>query len=236
MLTRIEGHCPVCERPTVFTSPTRWLRGNLLCGHCRSVPRERALAWCLASFIPDWRNLAIHESSPAPRSLSQRLKREGRHYIESHYFPDVLPGTMHEGVRCENLEQMSFADESLDLHLHLDVLEHVNQPRACFEEMERTLKPGGRMIFTTPIYPGKLKTERRALYRPEGITFLAEPEYHGNPISEKGALVTFHYGADLPNLIRAWAPRCGVSVIALLDPHYGILGPFREVFVVTKRG
>ena len=32
-----------------------------------------------------------------------------------------------------------------------------------------------------------------------------KPEYHGNPVSDKGALVTFHYGYDLPELIREWS-------------------------------
>lgn len=142
---------------------------------------------------------------------------------------------MFEGFRVENLEAMSFADDSIDLHVHLDVLEHVNQPTACFEEMARTLKPGGMMIFTTPVYEGKLATERRAAYGPNGeVYLLAEAEYHGNPISDKGALVTFHYGADFADLILMWAPNCGVNMITLNDASLGVLGKFREVFVVTK--
>lgn len=233
---RIEGVCPACDQETVFSSRTHNYRGNLYCANCGSVPRERALAWALTAFAPDWRDLDLHESSPAARSLSLRLKAEGTRYIDSQFFPGAPLGQPHDGVRCENLEALTFADESLDLHVHLDVLEHVNQPKDCFAEMERTLRPGGRMIFTTPIYGTRPKTERRALYTKEGVRHLAKPEYHGNPVSADGALVTFHYGADFANLIRAWAPRCGVMMLTPLEPYYGIVGGFREVFVVTKRG
>lgn len=179
--------------------------------------------------------MALHECSPADRSISARMRRECPGYIGTQYFPGIASGTMHQGYRCENLEALTFADESLDLHCHLDVLEHVNDPALCFAEMQRTLKVGGKMIFTTPVYEGKLHTERRAHYGPNGVQHFAEPEYHGNPISNEGALVTFHYGSDFADLILAWAPKCSVNMITLNDPHLGVLGKFREVFVVTRR-
>ncbi|WP_371055258.1 class I SAM-dependent methyltransferase [Rhodosalinus sp. K401] len=177
----------------------------------------------------------LHESSPADRSISARMRTECPGYIGSQFFPDVPPGETRSSMRSENLEALTFADESIDLHVHLDVLEHVNDPAACFAEMERTLKPGGRMLFTTPVYEGKPKTERRAHYGPEGVRHFAEPEYHGNPIDSRGALVTFHFGTDLSDLILAWAPSCGVRMITLNDPRIGVLGEFREVFLVEKR-
>lgn len=235
MTHRHEGECPVCETAAVFVSEHDWLRDGLLCSNCGSIPRERAFAWCLEAFCPDWRDRIVHECSPADRSISARMRKECPGYIGSHFFPDVPPGTMHEGYRSENLERLTFPDESIDLHVHLDVLEHVNDPAACFAEMERTLRPGGMMLFTTPVYEGKLETERRAHYGPDGVQHFAEPEYHGNPIDPRGALVTFHFGADLADLILAWAPRCGVRMVTLNDPGIGVLGKFREVFVVRKR-
>lgn len=228
------GHCSVCDQPAIFRSKTYNLRANLFCNHCRSIPRERAFAWCLREFVPNWRNLVVHESSPASRSISEVMKRDCKQYIGTQYFPEIAGGEFKDGVRCENLEALTFADESIDLHCHLDVMEHVNKPSFCFSEMRRTLKPGGKIIFTTPVYDGKMKTERRALYGPEGIKHFAEPEYHGNPINDQGALVTFHYGSDFADLIRAWAPDCGVIMITILDPKLGVLGRFREVFVITK--
>lgn len=236
MLHRHSGHCPVCDRKTHFVSDSDWLRDNLKCDHCQSIPRERAFALCLERYAPGWRGMALHECSPANRSISARIRRECTGYVGSQFFEAVPRGQMQDGYRSEDLETLTFADASLDLHCHLDVLEHVNHPDRCFAEMARTLRPGGKMIFTTPYYPAKAETERRAAYGPTGEKFLLFPaEYHGNPISDEGALVTFHYGVNFPDLIRLWAPDCVVEMITLTDPGIGVIGPFREVFVVTKR-
>jgi SAM-dependent methyltransferase len=235
MLHRYSGHCPACNRPAEFVSESHWLRDNLKCTECGSIPRERAFAACLEQFAPDWRNLALHECSPADRSISARIRQDCAGYVGSQYYPDIPRGQMHGGYRSENLEQMTFADASLDLHCHLDVLEHVNHPERCFADMARTLRPGGKMIFTTPYYPDKPETERRAAYGENGETYLLfEAEYHGNPISDQGALVTFHYGQNFADLILLWAPGCAVEMVTLTDPTRGLLGAYREVFVVTK--
>lgn len=236
MLHRYAGTCPACEKRTDFVSADHWLRDNLLCEQCGSIPRERAFALCLQRWCPDWRSMQVHESSPADRAISARIRRECPGYVGSQYFPDIARGEVHEGWRSEDLQALTFADASLDLHCHLDVLEHVNHPDRCFAEMERTLRPGGRMIFTTPYYPDKAATERRAGIGPDGAVFLLFPaEYHGNPISSEGALVTFHYGRDFPDLIRLWAPKCAVEMVTVTDARAGILGEFREVFVVTRQ-
>lgn len=235
MLHRYSGYCPVCQRQVEFTSDNDWLRDNLKCSRCGSIPRERAFAHVLERVCPDWRKRVMHECSPADRSISARMRKECRKYIGSQYYPDIPRGQMHGGYRSEDLEAMTFADASIDLHCHLDVLEHVNHPDRCFAEMARTLRPGGMMIFTTPYYPEKTQTERRAAYGDKGETFLLfEAEYHGNPISEAGALVTFHYGQNFADLILLWAPRCQVEMVTLTDPGIGVIGPYREVFVVTR--
>ena len=71
-LEELPGLCPICECPTTFKATGPWLRETLLCDPCpkqmgRSVPRERALALVLKTLRPNWRDLAIHESSPARR-------------------------------------------------------------------------------------------------------------------------------------------------------------------------
>lgn len=237
MIHRSSGRCPVCGRLTDFVSDSHWLRDNLKCEQCHSIPRERAFAYCLERFTPDWRRLSIHECSPADRSISARMRRDCAGYVGSQYYADVPRGQMHAGYRSENLEAMTFADASFDLHCHLDVMEHVNHPDRCFSEMARTLRPGGKMIFTTPYFADKAETERRAAYGEAGEVFhLVPPEYHGNPISEAGALVTFHYGRNFPDLILLWAPGCSVEMITISDPAVGVLGDFREVFIVTKGG
>ncbi|MGQ0519368.1 class I SAM-dependent methyltransferase, partial [Bacillus sp. D-CC] len=51
-------------------------------------------------------------------------------------------------IRCENLEDMTFQNESFDLFITQDVFEHVMEPKKAFKEIERVLKPGGALLYT----------------------------------------------------------------------------------------
>ena len=41
-------------------------------------------------------------------------------------------GSEKDGVRCENLEKLTFANETFDLVITQDVMEHVHTPQAAF--------------------------------------------------------------------------------------------------------
>ena len=45
---------------------------------------------------------------------------------------------------------LPFRDESFDLAVSYDVIEHVTEPRRFVSEMARVLKPGGRLLIYTP--------------------------------------------------------------------------------------
>ncbi|WP_082434520.1 polysaccharide pyruvyl transferase family protein [Devosia sp. A16] len=228
------GHCPICETDVEFTAQHDWYRDHLLCSRCGSIPRERALALVLGRRFPNWRNLAIHESSPHPRGASLKLKRECKSYVASHYFPGKPLGMVVDGFRNEDLEVQTFLDESFDLVVTLDVMEHVNQPGDVLREVERTLKPGGAYIFTSPTYKDRVTSERRALYNTDGsILHHAAPEYHGNPINDAGSLVTFHYGYDFAERVFDWS-GLDVEVVRFHDHSHGLIGEFTEVYVATK--
>lgn len=228
------GYCPICEADVEFTAQHDWYRDHLLCSRCGSIPRERALALVLGRRFPNWRNLAIHESSPHPRGASLKLKRECKSYVASHYFPGKPLGMVVDGFRNEDLEVQTFLDESFDLVVTLDVMEHVNQPGDVLREVERTLKPGGAYIFTSPTYKDRVTSERRALYNTDGsILHHAAPEYHGNPINDAGSLVTFHYGYDFAERVFDWS-GLDVEVVRFHDHSHGLIGEFTEVYVATK--
>ncbi|MBL4751845.1 MAG: class I SAM-dependent methyltransferase [Amylibacter sp.] len=215
-----KGWCAVCEQNTEFHSPDEWFRDHLLCQSCGSLPRERAFFWALTRFYPEWKSARLHEGSPGPRRVSLRLQQECKRYIGSHFYPDIARGKSKNGFQSEDMEALTFKDGSIDLHCHLDVLEHVNRPNQCFKEIARTLAPAGLSIFTTPIYKDLSATERKAIYFQDGVEHLCTPEYHGNPIDDQGSLVTFHYGQNFSDLIKLWAPSlsvCRIDLGAVLD-------------------
>jgi SAM-dependent methyltransferase len=192
--------------------------------------------FCVEKFFPQWRDLTIHESSPVSgRGASRRLQNEAPGYVPSHYYPNVAAGQIVNGVRCEDLENLSFDDESFDLHLTQDVFEHLFNPAAAFREIARTLRPGGAHVFTTPLVRKSEPTRFCARLRPDGIVvhLVQPPEYHGNPISAEGSLVTVHWGYDIADYIFK---ACGLfTQLVLIDNiELGIRAEYIEVLLTYK--
>ena len=85
----------------------------------------------LKTYFPNWRTLAIHESSPIPRGVSARLAQECPGYVASQFFPDAKLGELVSGVRCEDLEHLTFTDATFDIHITQDVMRARIFPRRC---------------------------------------------------------------------------------------------------------
>ena len=194
------GYCPICEKETLFTSLHSWLRDHYICELCNSIPRERGLMNVINNVYPNWKKLKIHESSPGNRGTSIKLFHECPQYIASQYDPNIQYGDIHpeNKYRSEDLEKQTFADESFDIVVTQDVMEHIFDAEAAFREIHRTLKPGGAHIFTTPLVNKGKPTQRRAELLSDGhVKHHFPPEYHGNPMSSEGSLVTWHWGLDI---------------------------------------
>jgi SAM-dependent methyltransferase len=192
--------------------------------------------FCIERFFPQWRNLSIHESSPVlGRGANRRLSKEAPAYVPSHYYAGVAPGKIVNGIRCENLEHLSFGDESFDLHITQDVFEHLFNPAAASREIARTLRPGGAHVFTTPLVRKNEPTRFCASLAPDGtVVHLVEPpEYHGNPISSEGSLVTVHWGYDIADYIFK---ACGLftQLVFIDNIELGIRAEYIEVLLTYK--
>lgn len=228
------GHCPTCNQDVIFVARSEWLRDHYFCSNCGSIPRERALMLTIEKYCSKWRTLTIHESSPCNRGASKRLSQECSQYIPSQFFPDEEPGSMAGRFRCENLESLTFDNESIDIHVTQDVLEHVFHPSKVFSEIARTLRPGGMHIFTVPIVNKHKPSKLRARVSDDGhISHLEQPVYHGNPISNKGSLVTVDWGFDI---CRHIFESCGLftHLVYIDDLSKGIRAEYIEVLITVK--
>lgn len=214
-LGRYQGHCPLCETQVEFLIRDAWLRDH----------------------FPNYSDLLIHESSPSNRGASDKLFRECPGYSVSQFFQDVPRGSLdpQSGIRCEDLEALSFVDNSVDIFITQDVIEHVFSPEKVFKEISRVLKPGGAHIFTVPLLNKHKPSECWASLDEQGHIVHHHPaEYHGNPIDPNGSLVTMHWGYDILAYIDA-AAGTPTRMVTLDDMEQGIRAEYIEVLVSIKK-
>ncbi|QNI37177.1 class I SAM-dependent methyltransferase [Edaphobacter albus] len=133
--------------------------------------------------------LELDSRSPLSMLLSQAKGLSAKFLL-----PNEERGSMHrDGIRCEDITNLTYPDCSLDLIISSDVLEHVPALEVAFQESYRVLRPGGSHIFTIPTRP---MTRKRAEIVDNQIRHLTEPEYHSDPLNPAGILAFWDFGLD----------------------------------------
>lgn len=231
-----QGRCPICETDVTFVAENAWFRDYLLCSKCLSIPRERAVFHILNSLRPNWRSLAIHESSPSDRATSRKLRMEAPGYVATQFDPKVPLGSVHPtlGYRCENLAAQTFPDASFDIVVTQDVFEHLIEPAGAICDIARTLRPGGVHVCSVPIVRKWEPSRTRASLQPDGtIKHLLPPEYHGNPVDDTGSLVTVDWGYDIGAFFQEHSGMHTV-IMQIDDINLGIRAEYIEILVSQK--
>lgn len=231
---RFEGHCPICEKETTFivTNP-EWIRDYYFCESCKSIPRYRAICKVVEWFYPNLADVKVHETAPGG-PFSDKLARVCKDHISfSNYYPDMKYGEYRpDGMRCENLECLTYDDESFDLFITQDVMEHVYDPEKAFKEINRVLKPGGMHIFTVALYNRNSIT--RATFADGKVNHRYDAEYHKNPIDpQNGSLVVTEWGQDIGQIIDGYT-NMSTGIYTIRDKFFGIEGEFLDVIVSKK--
>lgn len=238
-------YCNVCQQSVTFDLHHPWPRDNTICPECRCLVRQRALMYVLECFYPNWKALTIHQSSPSETYFDRRFL-QAPNYTYSHYFPTISSGSRNaDGILCVDLARIPFSDNSIDIFLTLDVFEHIFELEKSVQEIYRVVKPGGCYIMTVPIENQDRPTER-ACYLNEHQEPVHIPtqtsqykgvqlEYHGNPVSADGSVVTYYYGYDLINKISTLTPFTTMLFFKNADlPQYGIIGGLKDVILCLK--
>jgi SAM-dependent methyltransferase len=167
---------------------------------------------CIAN-LP--RGIPIFEAQ-AWGSIHDNLKHRSD-YICSEYFPHLKSGQFNEkGIRCENLQDLSFANETFQVVITQDVLEYVQDLIQAFIEIYRVLQNGGVHVFTVPCV-GETKTR-------EG-----QPDvYRDDPVGGAGLVYT-DFGLDLVNLLnKAVYRETEVRPAMSLESSTRSIDPLRE--------
>lgn len=223
------GRCPYCG-PTLFVRLRRDAIG-VRCIRCAASAIHLVMGWALRDHVSDLAACDVCELS-ARGPLAGFLKRTAKSAALSEYFADVEPGAYRNGVRCEDVQRLTYADASFDLVTHTEVLEHVPDDARAFAELHRVLRPGGIMLFTVPLYGGHPTIERARL-RDGTVEHLMEPAYHTDPLRGEGILAFRDYGNDVVDRLRA----AGFAEASVVASKHRIpwLGDF-PVILAKKRG
>jgi SAM-dependent methyltransferase len=138
-------------------------------------------------------NLDIYNTD---NNFFSEYSKNNEHYVSSVYLDNCAPGTeIEKRVFCQNLEKLTFADETFDIIITSEVLEHVRNYRKAFEEIHRVLKKGGKHIFTIPFNFDKDTVVRVDTSTKEDINILP-PEYHLDGL--RGKIIAYRtFGIDL---------------------------------------
>lgn len=184
---------------------------TLICSWCRSKFRVRAATDVLLKSFGDgkYRNLPqlisdlnrdinghkILETASTDGIFS---KYENQTFLtKTEYFPEIPRGKMHQGIRSEDLQALTFSDNYFDVIVSLDVFEHIANPWIAFKELLRVLKPQGTAIITTPIDSRLKHTKVRAEWQDNKLIHHSPAAYHLDPLRKDGILVFTEFGMDL---------------------------------------
>ena len=164
------------------------------------------------------------------------LAKRQQNLIGSEYLGASVPRGESDtrGIRNEDLTCLSFPDDSFDVVLSFDCLEHMPDFTGSLREMGRVLRPDGRMMWTVPFRRDLEANLIRASLGPDGsVIHHHPPEYHGDPINKEGCLCFTHFGWEMFDQARAAGFRDAYAV-AYWSDVFGYLGVEQLVFIATK--
>lgn len=159
---------------------------------------DRQQGECCTTCGSNLRSIALARGLARATGLSEPLRDSITRYSGSILELNEA-GNLHQVLRSApaltygaypevDMQAMPYPDESFDVVIHSDTLEHVPQPVRALAECRRVLKPGGVLCYTVPTIVGRLSRRRDGL----------PPSYHGAPGDGRDDyLVVSEYGADM---------------------------------------
>ena len=150
-------------------------------------------------------NAWITTSEARSLRIAEINRIDGLHQMLSNLrelaFSDFNPEGVGDGVRSEDLTQLTYPDASFDLVLTSESLEHVPDLGRALSEIHRVLAPGGRHIFTVPLLPNVPCTFPRSVLHSDGTIEHIRPMIR-HPGGDVGYPVFTEFGMDLGEIMK----------------------------------
>jgi len=193
------GICPLCGR-TMFIKigPGEWA---VRCLRCRANVVAFAVVTALKQTVGTLEGKKVYELS-SRGALFRYLRRRVPDLAFSDYFDDVAPGAYLGAVQCQDVQQLTYDDESFDVCTCTEVFEHVPDDHKGMAEVCRVLRPNGVFVFTVPLTTSPTTVERAEL-RDGAVVHLQPPEYHNDYLRGRRSILCFRtYGRDIVGRLR----------------------------------
>ena len=171
------------------------------CPRCGANPVAMSMVEALLQRVPDIGARTVYElSSRGP--LFGYLHRHAGKLVFSEFFDDVPRGACNNGVPCQDVQDLTWPDQSFDLCTSTDVFEHVPDDTRAFAEIHRVLRPGGILVFTVPMKMLGETNERVAIVENQ-VEHLLPAEFHDDHIRGLGQVLCFrNYGPDIVHRLK----------------------------------
>ncbi len=237
----VSGFCVACGKVVPLKVDLQWgdgvrpnWRERLQCA-CGLNNRIRAALDFLGELVGKTQNPALYATEQVTPLFAQLHSRHlaitGSEYLRDGTQRGVANAN---GIRHEDITDLTFATGSFDAVLSFDVLEHVPDYRAAFREIARVLKPRGHLLSSFPFDASLAKTLVRASIGADGsVVHHLPPEYHGDPVDNSGCLCFQVFGWDvLDEMQRAGFSEAHTVFYWSLDRGY--LGP-NQLLIIGQR-
>ncbi|MDA3913323.1 methyltransferase domain-containing protein [Oleiagrimonas sp.] len=201
------------------------------CTRCGASAISQSIIDVVHRTCPDLAERRVLELS-AHGALARWLTTRAAEIVLSEYDADGVPGAIVDGVRNEDVQQLTFPDGRFDLITSTEVFEHVADDARGFAEVHRALAPGGAFVFTVPLLD-VAQTHERATLREGQLLHLDTPEYHADAFTGSSRVLCFRdYGQDILERLLA----AGFEQAWIATPSLPLFGYARKVLVARRRG
>lgn len=109
----------------------------------------------LKNIYQDFYNRILRQFKGRPLESQKIIEIGAGGFNANAFFPSIITTDLQQTEfikQTEDAHALSFADNSLDGIIFIDVLHHLPEPRRFFGEAQRCLKPGAKLVFIEPYY------------------------------------------------------------------------------------